>query len=250
MESSPSRQGQGRRTVLVENPPTPSTPPQAFTLPRTAPSSPNFANAAPFISDASPRGATSGRPFIVDERPRHDREGARIHIEFRDGSWVESHSRNTSSTSSYDSRHSHISASEDEEMRRRRRAAETASEETLRLSHEEEIRQQRLQARIAKANAEIAKRKPVPLPSAPKQSSTAAKATRNVGDREAELLERIQQLEAEQARHERGRAARRDEEEAQKERLMQRMQPQRRATVGPGSRRPRVGYTDGVYRWE
>ncbi|EFY87655.1 hypothetical protein MAC_06367 [Metarhizium acridum CQMa 102] len=251
MESSSSRYEQNGRTVLVHNPPTPSTPPTAFTYPRTAPSSPSFANAAPFIEDTSPRGASSRRPMIVDERPRHGRDAARIHIEFQDGGRKKKHRRQTSSTSSYDSRHSYTSASENDEMRRRRQEDEAVRSEARRLAQEEEIRQQRLRARIAKANAEIASREAVPLPPTLRRSSTAAKATHNLGDREEEVLEKIRRLEIkEQARHDRGRSSKRDEEDAQKERLMERMLPRRRATVGPGSRRPRVEYTDGVYRWE
>lgn len=251
LEPSSGHGGQGGRTVLVHNPPTPSTPPQAFTFPRTAPSSPSFPHSSPLVVDASPRGASSRRPVIVDERPRNDRDGARIHIEFLDGGRKKKHSRQTSSTSSYDSRYSYASASEDDELRRRRREVEALRAENERLEHEAKIRDRRLHSRIAKANAEIASREAVPVPATLKRSSTAAKATRNVGEREQELLERIQNLELkQQAREERGRSAKRSEEDAQKERLMQRMLPRRRATVGPGSRRPRVEYTDGVYRWE
>ncbi|KFG84692.1 hypothetical protein MANI_020099 [Metarhizium anisopliae] len=250
MESSSRRYEQNGRTVLVHNPPTPSTPPPAFTFPRTAPSSPSFANAAPYIVDTSPRGASSRRPMIVDERPRHGQDAARIHIEFHDGGRKKKHRRQTPSTSSYDSRHSYTSASENDEVRRRRHEDEAARSETRRMTQEEEIRQQRLRARIAKANAEIARREAVPLPPTLKRTSTAAKATHHLGDREKELIERIQTLEIkEQARQDRGRSSKRDDD-AQKERLMERMLPRRRATVGPGSRRPRVEYTDGVYRWE
>jgi hypothetical protein len=40
------------------------------------------------------------------------------------------------------------------------------------------------------------------------------------------------------------------EEEALKERLRERQMPKRRFSVGPGGRRHRVLYDDGVYRWE
>jgi hypothetical protein len=157
----------------------------------------------------------------VDERPRNERDGARIHIEFHDGARKKKqHTRQTSSTSSYDSRYSYASASEEDESRRRRREVEALQAENRRLAQEAEFRERKLHARIARANAEIASREPIPVPPTLKRSSTstAAKATRHVGNREAELVEKIQRLELrEQARQERGRFSRRDEEDAQKE---------------------------------
>jgi hypothetical protein len=41
-----------------------------------------------------------------------------------------------------------------------------------------------------------------------------------------------------------------DEEEAMRQRLRERQLPRRRFSVGPGHRRHRVLYDDGVYRWE
>lgn len=41
-----------------------------------------------------------------------------------------------------------------------------------------------------------------------------------------------------------------DEEEAMRQRLRERQLPRRRFSVGPGHRRHRVVYDDGVYRWE
>ncbi len=53
---------------------------------------------------------------------------------------------------------------------------------------------------------------------------------------------------------ERDRVARRAleerEEEEMKRRLRERQMPKRRFSVGPGNRRHRVLYDDGVYRWE
>jgi hypothetical protein len=39
-------------------------------------------------------------------------------------------------------------------------------------------------------------------------------------------------------------------DEAMRQRLRERQMPKRRFTVGPGHRRHRVLYDDGVYRWE
>lgn len=178
--------------------------------------------------------------MIVDDRVRSDREGARIHIEFMDSGRKKKHHRHTSSSS-------YASTSEDDERRRHRREVEQLRAENRRLEQEQEIREQRLRARIAKANAEIAGRDAVPVrPGGLRRTSTAAKATHNVGDREGELLDAIHRLDIQ----DRGRHSKREADEAQRERLMQRMLPRRRATVGPGSRRHRVEYTDGVYRWE
>lgn len=40
------------------------------------------------------------------------------------------------------------------------------------------------------------------------------------------------------------------EAEAMRQRLRERQMPRRRFSVGPGGRRHRVLYDDGVYRWE
>ncbi|KAG5999580.1 hypothetical protein E4U43_001985 [Claviceps pusilla] len=124
-------------------------------------------------------------------------------------------------------------------------------------AQEKQDRQANLRAKIAKANAEIASRQPVPVAPAPApapalgRSSTTTAAPQTARDREEELLDAVRKLDIkEKAREERGRLARREEEEAQRRRLMQRMVPGRRATVGPGSRRYRVEYDDGVFRWE
>ncbi|QPH02846.1 hypothetical protein C2857_007064 [Epichloe festucae Fl1] len=251
------RHGRDRREriLLVDNPPTPRTPPQAFAFPSSAPSSPSFASSSPFIVDTHPRGSTSRRPVIVDERTRHDRDRPHIQIELVDGHRKNRHTRQTSA-SSHDSRNSYTSASEDDEWRRRRLELEQLGAERRRQAQEEEIRQSNLRARIAKANAEIASRQAVPVAPAPlKRSSTssAAKAAPSAKGREEELLDAVRRLDIkEKKREDRGRVERREEKEGagQRHRLMQRMIPTRRATVGPGSRRHRVEYDDGVYRWE
>lgn len=73
-------------------------------------------------------------------------------------------------------------------------------------------------------------------------------------NREAELIEAVRRLDLErELREERARRRTRkemEEEEIQRKRLMERMMPTRRAPVGPSSRRRRVLYDDGLYRWE
>ena len=247
------------RIVLVDGP---RTPPQTYTKPFSAPSSP--AASAPYIVDASPR-----RPVVVDQRPQPV-ERPRVQIEVVDSGHRSKHSRHTS-TSSHDSLNSHSSSSaavggdsDDERRRRRRRQAR----EEQRLRQEQETRDEKLRARIAKANAEIAMRSAVPpaprplkrsttsftRPAAeakPKPSSTSSSSFS--ARREAELTEALRRLELEQ----RIRTSRvekqmeRDEEAAQRQRLMERMQPRRRATISGGSgRMHRVRYDDGVYRWD
>ena len=72
--------------------------------------------------------------------------------------------------------------------------------------------------------------------------------TRVITEKISHLISR-RHLAAEKERRDRERAER-EEDEAQRARLKERMQPRRRATVGPGSRRHRVLYDDGLYRWE
>ena len=231
------------RILVVDNPPTPRTPPQAFTFPHTAPSSPRFAHTSPVIVDASPRSHSSRRlqPVIVDERSSNERDSSGIHIYL--AGRKDKHARQ-SSTSSHDSRHSYTSASERLEL-------EQLRAEKRQLEKKEEVRQQKLRERIARANVEICNRPAVPVAPAPlKRSSTATtvNAAQAVKEREDDLLESIRKLDVKGTG--RGRRARKEEEEAQRYRLSQRLLPHRRATVGPGSRRHRVQYDDGVYRWE
>lgn len=226
------------RIVLVDSPPTPRTPPQTWAAPHTAPSSPNA-----YVVDASPRDSSSRRrAVIVDERSRNDRPHVKIEV-VEEGPKRSKHSRHTS-TSSRDSR-----TSNEEEKRQRRKRHEERKRE------EKEIREQKLRARIAEANAEIAGRPAVPVAPAPRRASTYKRGAVEVRDQEAELVEAVSRLNFEEARREEKarRLAEKEaakEEEAQRQRLMERMMPKRRATVGPGSRRHRVLYDDGLYRWE
>lgn len=62
---------------------------------------------------------------------------------------------------------------------------------------------------------------------------------------ESEMRRRLE----ERDRIARARLVEREEEEL-KARLRERQMPRRRFSVGPGNRRHRVLYDDGVYRWE
>jgi hypothetical protein len=65
--------------------------------------------------------------------------------------------------------------------------------------------------------------------------------------REVEEWSPREEREREQARRDR---LRDEEEEAMRQRMRERQMPKRRSSVGPGNRRQRVLYDDGVYRWE
>lgn len=273
------------RIVIVDGPPTPRTPPQTFCAPRSVPSSPNASPSHHVLDEPHRRrDSWSRRPVIVDERGlRSPRPPVRL--ESTDRSRTPGHARQTSS-SSYDSRGSHSSSqaaaaaavyttSLDEGRRSRR--AETKDEEQ-RQRELQAAREQRMNARIAKANAEIANRpaQPFPYGAAPSFSSASTAKhpsgadkttggaqpqaqTRAVGSGHMdELAERLRKLKLEDEKKRTGtpRPPQKPkkqvewEDEVQKRRLAERLMPARRASVGPGSRRHRVLYDDGLYRWE
>jgi hypothetical protein len=267
-ESSHRRGGSnGERIVLVEGPPTPRTPPQAFAAPHTAPSSPSM----PYIIDASNRRESSSRrhPVIVDER-RHRRASAsverpRVQIEVVDASPRLS----SSSSSRRHARHSSSSSYESEEAQSRRREERELRRQERRRQEHQDQKDARLRDRIAAANSKIASRPAVPMPPQPilKRSSTSTTAATAGStsasfsrEREAELVDAVHRLDLEDQARRTDKAARRRERDlqkqqdaedaAQRQRLRERMMPRRRATVGPGSRRPHVEYGDGLYRYE
>lgn len=101
--------------------------------------------------------------------------------------------------------------------------------------------------RIAAANAEINRRPAVPMPPTPPQrsASTYIRPAVEVRTRQPYSGEALRA-----AREEYEARVRRDEEEAQRQRLRERMRPQRRASVGHGGRRPQEMYPEQVFRWE
>jgi hypothetical protein len=165
-------------------------------------------------------------PYIVDALPAPRERSASRHRpvivndrpQFTMDLPAARHTRHSSS-SSHESRHSHRSSHSDEEERERRR--ERRREERRREEHDQKIRM-----RIAEANKKINSRPAAPTPPAPPRFVRPAVEVANP--------------DAEAAR----------EEEAQRQRLLDRMQPRRRATVSNSSRRTKVLYDDGVYRWE
>ncbi|KAK5989703.1 hypothetical protein PT974_07959 [Cladobotryum mycophilum] len=237
------------RIVLVDGPPTPRTPPQAFNFPHTAPASPNT-NASPYLG-SSPRESISGfsrRPIIVDDRQHAERPRVRVEVlETSPSSRTSRRDRHSSASS----RESRSYSGDEEESRRRQRERDERRAEKER--EEDEERQRKVRARIAKANAEINKRPAVPVPPAPVRASSFSSTAAAVGP--ADLVDGVKGMTFEEERREEkarkiARKQQREDEEAQRQRLAERMMPRRRATVGPGSRRHRVLYDDGVYRWE
>ncbi|KAK1990080.1 hypothetical protein LX36DRAFT_593390 [Colletotrichum falcatum] len=240
------------RIVIVDSPPTPRTPPKQYASPYTAPPSPNAGGHSPnFRYSHVPR--DSLRPVIVDERaPR-----SKVEIEVIDNA----HRRHNSS----DSRYSHHSSADDEERQRRRRDRERKEREEERERQREEERQrqkkdeerqrqkdeereERIRLKIAAQNADIARRSAMPF----KRTPPSFMPTISDQERDRELADALRRVEIADRRAREAREAREkeEEEEAQRRRLMERMMPRRRATVGPGSRRHRVLYDDGVSRWE
>ncbi|KAL7902982.1 hypothetical protein HDV63DRAFT_109476 [Trichoderma sp. SZMC 28014] len=260
-DGSPRRE----RIVLVEGPPTPRTPPTAFSFASYAPPSPNAsanASASASVYGSSPRESNSSfsrRPVIVDDRVRVERP--RIEIEVVEAApssqRTPRHDRH-SSTSSRDS-HGRSSADDEVTLQRRREREERRAEKER---DEEDERQRRIRLRIAKANAEINKRPPVPMPPAPLRASsfknssaddsvkTLADGVRRMSFEEERREEKVRHLARKQERRDEEQAQRL-EDEAQRQRLAERISmPQRRATVG-GGRRHRVVYDDGtLYRVE
>lgn len=251
----PTRQHKKERIVIVDSPPTPRTPPQVYRDTFTAPSSP----ASPFIIDGLPRRERGRAPIIVDERslhrldsigavigPRRARSQSRTRFQWDSPS---------SSHTSFDSR-ARREAEEIQLLEERRRREERDE----RIAYLEAER--RREERIKRQDEEIRRRPPVPFPPAPLRQ----RQLRPVIDQTQALLgglslngrtgERVLLAEVEERRwrDERDRALRArmvvEEEEALKQRLRERQMPKRRSSVGPGARRHRVIYDDGVYRWE
>ncbi|RDW59628.1 hypothetical protein BP6252_12715 [Coleophoma cylindrospora] len=256
------RQHRKERIIIVDSPPTPRTPPQLFSQVFTAPSSPAT---PPYIFDSH---VGRGRPIIVDERPlrreRVDSRGAVVGHRSPGRPRSRSYSRPRHSSQAVPSFSERARRLEEEQRRgeereeRRRKRNEREEREAERVS------ERRLQERIAQQNAEILRRPAVPMPpprlherdflrpviqqSAKLQDlmadltldGAARRAEEGRRREERERLTRVRFEDEVQAR----------EDEAMRQRLRERQMPRRRFSVGPGYRRHRVLYDDGVYRYE
>ncbi|TVY46974.1 hypothetical protein LOCC1_G002877 [Lachnellula occidentalis] len=242
----PTRQHKKERIVLVDAPPTPRTPPQKFNQTFTAPSSP----ASPAYRAAE---HDRGRPVIVDERPLRRIPSIGAVIAPRQN---RSPSRNRpviwdSPSNSHTSFNSRLRR-EEEEREREREVQRIRQHEIERVRQheieEEAERKRRREAFIRKQDEDIRRRPAVPLaPMLPRRGTYTRPVT--VVDQGDELPVMMGGLSIGESG--RGRMRReQDEQEAMKQRLRERQLPKRRASVGPGYRRHRVAYDDGMYRWE
>ncbi|KAI9055361.1 hypothetical protein LZ554_000318 [Drepanopeziza brunnea f. sp. 'monogermtubi'] len=282
----PTRIHRKERIIIVESPPTPRTPPQTFRT-FTAPSSP--ASPAYIFDSALPRQQERerGRPVIVDERPhlRHARVpsiGAVVGerpVLGRARSPISRIGRNAKRDSGIFQWESPSTSHTSFDSRARREAEEV---ERLRVAEREQRiaaleADRRREQRIREQDEEIRRRPTVPLPSQPQplksilkpvavDPSLALMGGLQIRDRDRDRdrewdvdRDRLIVGASEMRRRveERERVARRavlereeEEEEDMKRRLRERQMPKRRFSVGPGNRRHRVLYDDGVYRWE
>ncbi|RFU24544.1 hypothetical protein B7463_g11796, partial [Scytalidium lignicola] len=277
----PTKQHRKERIVIVDSPPTPQTPPQAYRQTFTAPSSPN----PPFIIDGSLR----GRPIIVDERPLRNNNGTRSNNANNNNTTTSaSAATNLNRSSSVEavlgerfplrrsrSRPEFESPSSSHtsfDSRTRREAEEEERRREQRRQEDEEAVRRRAE-RIAAQDEEIRRRPAIPVPPKPLRQREFLRPVVNqsavldgiVDDRHLE--DRLDAAAAEKRRHEEREREKEKEkkeererfirlgmeaevEEAQRRRLRERQLPGRRFSVGPGHRRHRVLYDDGVYRWE
>lgn len=241
------------RIIIVDSPPTPRTPPQIFNNTFTAPSSPVT---PPYVIDGTQR----GRPIIVDERSmRHARAPSVVAVVSERPRHSRSHSRPRFGWDSPSSSHTSF------DSRARREQEEREREERRRKRNEREERQAELEVdmrraqRIAEQNEAIRQR--AALPPAPLKQRAFLRPVIDQSEVLQDMMgglviddrRAIIDTAAERRRREDLRIRQRLEaleDEAMKQRLRERQLPKRRSSVGPGHRRTRVLYDDGLYRWE
>lgn len=255
----------GERIIVAENPPTPRTPPQSFTFPRTAPTSPNMPQSN-LYSTTPPQAPAPPSPRRRRHRMMVDETTPKINIQFVDTPPRTPRHERTSSKGStersprlYSTSNGKINFDLDKAQKRLDRAERKEAQHLK----EEYTRAQRMRENIQADNDEIAnrpaqKRQP---PSVLKRSSTFA-AGRSSADAkprsgDAVLADSMRGLGLSDSERE-GKMARlralnleREEDEAQRRRLSMRMDlPSRRASVGPGTRRARDYWQRGMYQYE
>ena len=231
----PSRQHRKERIVVVDAPPTPTTPPQHYAGTFTAPSSPD----------------PKGRPVIVDERPLYSTASPGQHSRPRHvADW------DTPSTShtSFDLR----AEREKEERAAAQRERDHARTQRRREEREAQLDEQARRARkIAEANDDINRRAAIPIAMPPRPRTYL----RPVVDQTQGLQERMGGMTLNgrggessgvvSSRMAPMMSSAAAADEALKQRLKERQLPSRRSTVGPGQRRHHVMYNNNlVYRWE
>ncbi|KAI1452460.1 hypothetical protein F4805DRAFT_462755 [Annulohypoxylon moriforme] len=239
-----SRRDKGDRTVYVEGSSLSRTPPRRYSVSRSSPSS-SPREEATYLresrrrerSPASRDRSTSSHyrgPIIevkvVNEKQR-DRE--------RDHSTHRRHGSSTKSSSQ---------SGDDEERRRRRRDSHVRFED----DQKDDEKKKKIQSAIDRQNANIANRPAVPSSQAP--SNARYRRGSVVVDRtETALITPMERLNLEHEKRRREvRAAEkraRDEEEAQRQRLKNRLAPTRQTAVTQGQAhpRPKMLYEDPYY---
>lgn len=247
--SKPHRTHRKERIVIVDAPPTPGTPPQRYQQTFSTPSSPNM----PFHS---PR----GRPIIVDERGMRPTRAPSVGAILGDRTrpipiparrpslsrpvWDSPSSSHTSfdlraERAREERRREELAA---DNARRARQLAEQAAAQDAAARRAQRIREQ---------DEEIRRRPAVPI--APRPLNQRA-YIRPIVDNSQALSSMMGGLSLGPTAPERARrvSTRLEtvEAEAQRQRLRERQMPKRRFTVGPGHRRSRVVYENGVYRYE
>lgn len=170
-----------------------------------------------------------GRPIIVDERPLLAIAAPRRRSPSRSR-----HAIWDSPSTSHASFNSRLRR-EEEELRLRQREIDIEREA-----------ERRKRAFIRAQDDDIRRRPVVPMPPL-RRAYTKPVVT--VVDQADLLPEMMGGLSFEESKYDRVRREQ-AEVEAQKQRLRERQLPKRRASVGPGYRRHRVAYDDGLYRWE
>lgn len=247
--SKPHRTHRKERIIIVDAPPTPGTPPQLYQQTFSTPSSPNM----PF---RSPR----GRPIIVDERGmRQTRAPSAGPILGERSRPIPIPARRLSvSRPAWDTpSSSHTSfdlKAERAREEKRREELEAANARRVRLLAEQAAAQDaaaRRARRIAEQDEEIRRRPAVPI--APRPLNQRA-YIRPIIDNSQALSSMMGGLSLGATAPERTRRVstrvEAAEAEAMRQRLRERQMPKRRFTVGPGHRRSRVIYENGVYRYE
>ncbi len=259
----PTREHRKERIVIVDSPPTPRTPPVHLPQTFTAPSSPAT---PPYIVDGM-SSRERGRPIIVDERPLHRKRAPST------SAVIGERPRRTSplrqAWDSPSTSHTSIDL----------RAVREKEEAQARINRDREERianleaTARLKEKIRQQDEEIRRRPAVPIPPRPilrpvvDQSDRLNDMMSGLRISEAELkikedAEIRRRLEVRDRELKRDLELRKREDERRREddwkreddavfdRLRERQLPRRRFSVGPGGRRTRVVYDDGVYRWE
>ncbi|CAG8952646.1 hypothetical protein HYFRA_00009754 [Hymenoscyphus fraxineus] len=248
------------RIVIVDSPPTPRTPPQHYNHTFTAPSSPI---APPFRSHERER----GRPVIVDERPfrRNPSVGAVVGDRLTPRNSREySRTRHVtwdSPSNSHTSFNSRLRREEEETKRlleKREQDRQIQRDIDMKKLEKEKDLEDRLRRKeefFRRQDEEIRSRPAVPLaaPMPPPLRRQQTQISRRgpavtVVEQDDALPLMMGGLAIREDRSSKRREQ--ESEEAMKRRLRERQLPKRRASVGPGHRRHRVAYDDGLYRWE